>query len=64
MLRFLERVQGFGDLGEDAGERAHQEEAMHESRVDTVVNLEKKERTKSQFKAMKKSAMVIQKMSA
>ena len=27
LLIFLERVQGFGDLGEDAGERAHQEEA-------------------------------------
>ena len=24
LLRLLERVQGFGDLGEDADERAHQ----------------------------------------
>ena len=29
LLRFLERVQGFGDLGEDAGERAHQGEARN-----------------------------------
>ena len=27
LLIFLERVQGFDDLGEDAGERAHQEES-------------------------------------
>ena len=45
LLIFLERVQGFGDLGEDAGEQAHQEEARNESRVGAVVNLEKKERT-------------------
>ena len=45
----MERVQVFGDLGEDAGERAHQEEARNESRMGAVVNLEKKERTKSQF---------------
>ena len=31
LLRFMEQVQGFGDLGEDAGERAHQEEARNES---------------------------------
>ena len=43
LLRFLERVQGFGDLGEDAGEQAHQEEARNESQVDTVVNLAKNE---------------------
>ena len=41
LLRFMEQVQGFGDLGEDAGERAHQEEARNESRVGTVVNLAK-----------------------
>ena len=49
LLRFLEQVQGFGDLGEDSGERAHQEEAINESRVGAVVNLAKKESTKSQF---------------
>ena len=63
LLRFLERVQGFGDLGEDAGERSHQEEARNESRVVMVVNIAKKERTKSQFEAMKKSAMVKETMS-
>ena len=31
LLIFLEQVQGFGDLREDAGERAHQEEARNES---------------------------------
>ena len=63
LLIFIERVQGFVDLGEDAGERAHQEEARNESRVGAVVYLAKKERTKSQFKAMKKSTMVKDTMS-
>ena len=47
LLIFLERVQGFGDLREDAGEREHQEEARNESRVGALVNLAKKELTKS-----------------
>ena len=63
LLGFLEQVQGFGDLGEDAGERAHQEESRNESRVGAVANLVKKERTKSQFEAMKKSTNVKQMMS-
>ena len=46
----MERVQGLGDLGEDDGEQAHQEEARNESRVGAVENLAKNERTKSQFK--------------
>ena len=58
MLRFPEHVQRFGNLGEYDGEREHQEEARNESRVGAVVNLAKKERTKSQFEATKKSAMV------
>ena len=33
LLIFLERIQGFGDLGEDTGEREHQEESSNESRV-------------------------------
>ena len=63
VLRFLERVQEFGDLGEDAGERAHQEEARNESRVGAVVNIAKEERAKSQFEATKKSAKVMKMMS-
>ena len=39
LLIFLERVQVFGDLGEDADEQAHQEEARNESQVGTVVNI-------------------------
>ena len=62
LLIFLEQVQVFDDLGEDAGEWAHPEEARNESRVGVVVNLEKKERTKSQFEAMKKIAMVNETM--
>ena len=58
LLIFLERVQGFGDLGEDAGERAHREEARNDSLVGAVANLAKKGRTKSQFEAMKKSEKV------
>ena len=42
----MERVQGFGDLGEDDGEQAHQEEASNESRVGAVVNISKEKRTK------------------
>ena len=63
LLRFLERVQGFGDLGEDTGEQVHQEEAGNESQEGAVVNIVKQERTKSQFEAMKKSAMVKETMS-
>ena len=51
----MKNIARFGDLVEDAGERAHQEEARNESRMGTVVNLAKKDRTKSQFEAMKKS---------
>ena len=58
MKELLQSMPEFGDLGEDAGERAHQEEARNESRVGAVVNLAKRERTKSQFEAMKKSAKV------
>ena len=58
LLRLLERVQGFGNLGNDSGEWAHQEEASNKSRVGTVVNLSKKERTKSYFEAMNKGAKV------
>ena len=36
---------------------------MHESQVGAVVNIAIKERTKSQFEAMKKSAMVKETMS-
>ena len=42
LLIFLERVKGFGYLGADAGERAHQEEARNEIRVGAVVNLAKR----------------------
>ena len=63
LLRFLGRVQVFGNLGEDSGERSHQEEVRNESQVGVVVNVAKKERTKSQFEAMKKSAKVKEMMS-
>ena len=42
LFRFMEQVQGFGDLGEDSGEQAHQEGATNESRLGVVVNLEKR----------------------
>ena len=63
LLKFMGRVQGFGDLREDSGERANQEEARNESRVGAVINLAKKKRTKSQFEATKKSAIVKETMS-
>ena len=63
LLIFLERVQGFGDLGEDAGEQVQQEEARNEIRVGAVVNIAKKDRKNSQFEAMKKSAMIKETLS-
>ena len=42
LLRFIGRVQGFGDLGKDSNKWAHQEEARNESRVRAVVNIEKR----------------------
>ena len=59
----MEQVQGFGDLGEGDGEHAHQEDERDESQVGAMINLAKKERTKSQFEAMKKSAKVKEMMS-
>ena len=63
MTDFLQSMPAFGNLGEDAGERAHQEEARNESRVGVVANLEKKERTKSQFEVIQKSEKVEEMMS-
>ena len=54
MTELLQSMPEFGDLGEDAGKRAHQEEARNESRVGAVVNLAKRDRTKSQFEATKR----------
>ena len=62
-LWVVQLVQGFGDLGEDAGKRAHQERARNESQLGAVVNLTKKECTKSQFEAMKNNTMVNETMS-
>ena len=63
MTELLQSIPSFGDLEEDDGERAHKEEARNESRVGAVVNLTKKERTKSKFEARKKSAKVKETMS-
>jgi hypothetical protein len=49
---------GFGDLGEDAGERAHQEETKNDQRVWGIKGIIKKETTKSQFESMKKHPKV------
>ena len=49
---FLKHTQGFGDLGEDAGERAHQLEGQNENRVGAIKDNIKKENCKSQFKHM------------
>ena len=50
--------KGFGDLGEDAGKRAHQEETKNDQRVGAMKGMLKKETTKSQFEAMKKHPKV------
>jgi hypothetical protein len=52
--------KGFGDLGEDEGERAHQVEAKNERRVFAVVSVRSKERAKSQFEEMEKNPQVKQ----
>ena len=57
---FLERTQGFGDLGEDAGERAHQTESKTESRVVAIKNLVKKENIKAQYEYMANNPSVME----
>ena len=52
-IRLLLMHFGFGDIGEDAGERAHQEDTKNDERVAGVQTLAKKELTKSQFEGMK-----------
>jgi hypothetical protein len=52
-IYLLRQHLGFGDIGEDAGERAHQEGTKNEERVAAVKTLAKKELTKSQFEVMK-----------
>ena len=50
MTEFLQSMPAFGELGEDAGERAHQEEARNESRVEAVANIAKNERKNHSLK--------------
>ena len=52
-IYLLEKFGGYGDLGEDAGEKAHQDEAKIEARVAAI-----KESTKSTYEAMAKKDSV------
>src|SRR5688500_2081812 len=57
-VEFLSYIQGFGDLGEDAGKQAHQQEQHNKLRVSGVKGIVKKENCKLQFELMYNSAKV------
>ena len=50
-IYFLGLHQGFGDLGEDAGERAHQIESKHDQRMAGVRDFKRKEALKSKHES-------------
>ena len=54
-VTFIQYTNRFGDIGEDVGERAHQEETCNKARVAAVHNIKNKETTKSHFEAMAKN---------
>ena len=54
-VTFLQYKNIFVDIGEDVGERAHQEETRSKARVVAIHNIKKKETTNSHFEAMAKN---------
>ena len=54
-VTFLQYKNSFGDIGEDVGEQAHQEETHSKARVVAVHNIKNKEITKIHFEAMAKN---------
>lgn len=59
---FLIYIEGFGNLGEDAGEQAHQSECQNDCRVAAVKETLKKETSKAKFKSMSKNFEVVKKI--
>ena len=57
-----EALQGIGDLGEDFGERNHQDEAKADRRLGCVRNFAKKESIKSKEEVHTKDQKVQAKM--
>ncbi len=57
-IYLLEKFGGYGDLGEDAGEKAHQDESKIEARVASIKDLSQKESVKSAYEAMAKKDSV------
>ena len=54
-VTFLQYKNSFVDIGEDVGERSHQEETRKKARVAAVHNIKNKETTKSNFEAVEKN---------
>jgi hypothetical protein len=51
--------RGIGDMGEDAGERAHQTETKNERRLQCMINRKEKEVAKARFEFMQKKPTVV-----
>jgi hypothetical protein len=61
VIGLCEKHNGFGGLGEDEGERAHQTGAKDEKRYGNMANYEKKARSMSQYGQMEKNLKVAAK---
>ncbi len=60
-IGLCDKHNGFGGLGEDEGERAHQTGAKDEKRYGNMANYEKKARSMSQYGQMEKNLKVAAK---
>ena len=54
----MKQIGGFGDIAEDAGEKAHQDGAKDNRRVHAISNLQKKEATIARYEVMNENPMV------
>jgi uncharacterized protein YeaC (DUF1315 family) len=54
-------TNGFFHLGEDSGERAHQDGAQEEKRLQAMLNYEEKENAKALYQSMAKNPEVVEK---
>ena len=59
-MDFLVYTEGYGNLGEDAGEQAHQQEGKNDKQVAAMKNVLKKETCKAKFECLIKNAHVQQ----
>ena len=58
-LDVMQQTKGFGDIAEDAGEKAHQDGARVNCKVHGIPNLQKKEATIARYEVMDKNPMVV-----